>query len=202
MNLNEYIEQSKFKPLTEKELKKGKNKIKIFGTKVLMPWDEVYTRISAGMSLEHIAEIYGNGRQIALWAKEDDIDVDEDVSQFLDNSIVVGRQMNQIESKNPVVANTLRDMVSEYAPDIARDVALFSKAAVARASTLINDEECTSNDFKNVMSGMLNLTDMTSLTERHSTNAGNANLNIHVEGFEFQLDAPPEEPIIDAEVSE
>lgn len=197
----QYAKDHDLKPLTKKELFKGKDELNIYNTDTLMPWTEIYTRITAGVPLDTIAEIYGHIRKITLWAIEDGIDVDFEISEFVDNKIRIDRQMNQIEGKNAVVAETLKDVVSEYAPDIKRDLAIFSKAAVRRGTSLINDEDCSSADFKNVMAGMLTLTDMTSITERHSTNAGQANLTVHVEGFAFEKDEPKEQ-ITDVEVIE
>jgi len=192
-----HANKKEFKPLTEKELRKGKDSIKIYKSKKKMPWDKVYTRIKAGQPLDIIAQKYGNIRKIVLWAIEDGIDVDEELDSLVDDKIEVDRKMNMIEAVNPNISNTLKEMVAEYAPDLATEVAKFSKKAVKTAQRLISDKECTSNDFRNITAGMQTLTDMTSLTERHNKVGGNSVTQVNVTGFDFVQDNTP---VIEAEI--
>ena len=183
----DYINEHKFKELTELEIKAGKKDIKITGTKELMPWTEVYTRISAGMSMEHIALIYGHGRKISLWAEHDGIKLLPEVSDILDGEIIQRRKMNAVEVSNPEVAKTIKEMVNEYAPDTAKLVVELSRDLIKKGSTIINDDDCTSSDMLNVAKAVQTMTDTTQISERFSTNAGIAGgLSIHVEGFSFK----------------
>jgi len=195
--LEEYAKLNGFKPLTSKEVKE-KYKVKIYGTQDPLPWTEVYTRLSAGMSIDDVVHIYGQARKITLFALKDGIDINPVLSQTLDDEILQRRKMNEIEKSNPEVARTMKEMVNEYAPDVARDVIMLSKKLVQRATDIIDDKDdaCTTNDLKNIAAAVQTMTDTIELTQRHGAgvqvNAG----NIQVEGFSFVLDAPP----VDAEI--
>jgi len=186
-----YAQEQGFEPLSEKERKKGKKKVKIYGTKEKMPWEKVYTNIEGGMSFDHIQEKYGNIRKIVLWAIEDGIDFNKDISDTIDEHIMHTRKMQTIESINPTVALTMKEMANEYAPDLGMKVSKLSISMVDKAQSLLNEEECTSNDLKNIATAIQTMTDTVELTQRHSTVGGNVITAIQVQGFDFVLDSKP-----------
>ena len=184
MTIDEYISDNNYKPLTDREIG-NKHKAKIRGTDDLIPWTEVYTRLSAGMSILDVIYIYGNGRKIALFAKMDGIEVNDVLSDTLDQEILQRRKMGEIEAKNPEVARTMKEMVNEYAPDVGRDVIMLSKKLVAKAVELVEEDECSSNDLNNIAKAVQTMTDTIEITQRHSAGAGLGNVNIAVQGFSF-----------------
>ena len=189
MTPNEYIKENKLPLLTEAELERGKDKLRISGTEELIPWIEVYARITAGMKMTDIAEIYGQGRKIALFAIEDGITYDKVAMDFLDNEIKQRKQMAALEDSNPIVAKTMKEMANEYAPDVMKSIAELSSSTVKRSQELI--EDATTNDMKNIWDTMQKMTDTLEITERHSTSAGHGNISIAVQGFQFIEDTPP-----------
>ena len=203
MTPQEYIDKNKCKPLSPVELN-TKNKTKIYGTEELMPWDEVYTRIAAGMDMEDIVEIYGNGRKIALWAVHDNIGYLEPIAELVDSEIEQRRKMAALDHENPTVAMTIHEMANEYAPDVSKSVALFAKELVEKARDGMKGEDVTSNDLLNLAKAVQTTTDVLGLTQRHASAANQTTNHIAVSGFTFALDAPPEDelPAIDAEVAE
>lgn len=200
MTPKEYAALNNLKPLSKKELKRGKNKIKIYGTDKKMPWTEVYTRIQAGMKLEHIADIYGNIRQIVLWAIEDNIEPNAVISDIVDELIVANRKINEVEAVNPTAAMTMKEMVHEYAPDVAKNVVLLANSMVMKGQSKLNSDECTTNDMVNIAKAVQTMTDTVELTQRHSAGVNIANASVQVQGFEFVLDSPPEKSEIEQNV--
>ncbi len=198
----QYAKDNDLKPLTEKELKKGKKKVKIYGTKEKMPWNDVYTRIRVGMKFEHINEKYGNIRKIVLFAILDEVDFEEMLSDALDEKIVADRKFNNIEAVNPEAGGAMRDMVVEYAPDLKKKAINLVSSAIDRGQQIINSKDCTSNDLKNVLQAVQIGTDITDITQRHSTNIGNSNLSVQVDGFDFVLGVAPEKKVIDVDIVE
>ncbi len=198
----QYAKDNDLKPLTDKELKKGKKKVKIYGTDDKMPWNDVYTRIRVGMRFEHINERYGNIRKIVLFAIKDGVDFEEALSEALDEKIVADRKFNNIEAVNPEAGGAMRDMVVEYAPDLKKKAINLVSSAIDRGQKIINSDDCSSNDLKNVLQAVQVGTDITDITQRHSTNVGNANLSVQVDGFDFVLGVAPEKKAIDAEIIE
>ncbi len=199
MTIDEYISDNNYKPLTKREIA-NKHKAKIRGTDDLMPWTEVYTRLSAGMSILDVIYIYGNGRKIALFAKMDGIEVNDVLSDTLDQEILQRRKMGEIEAKNPEVARTMKEMVNEYAPDVGRDVIMLSKKLVAKATELVEEDECSSNDLNNIAKAVQTMTDTIEITQRHSAGVNINAGDMVVEGFSFVLDSPPEKDVIEAEI--
>ena len=198
MTPNEYVDELSLKPLTSVELERGKDKLRISGTEDLIPWTEVYARITAGMSMSDIAEIYGQGRKIALFAMEDGISYDAVAMDFLDNEIKQRKAMATLESTSPVVAKTMKEMANEYAPDVMKSISELSTATVKRAHDLI--EESTTNDMKNIWDTMQKMTDTLELTHRHASASSISIANAVTGGTEFvvEIDHPPEPT--DAEV--
>jgi len=199
----EYQEEKQFKPLTDAEIR-NQNKVKISGTKELINWTEIYARIMAGMSMEHIIEIYGQRRKLTLFSIRDGITKDDSISQLVDDEITQRRKMNKVESESPVMARTLKEVANEYAPDISRQVAILTQQMVTKGQDILNTDECSTNDMKNIAQAVQTMTDTVQISDRFSTNAGTGvGINIQVEGFEFVLDKPPVEPdMIEAELTE
>ncbi len=195
-----YALEQEFKPLKKKELKKGKEAITIYGTKDPMPWNEVYTRIRSGNTMEDIVHIYGHARKVTLFAIIDGIDVQKEYVDAVDSKIVADRTMNAIEVVDPVAASTMREMVVEYAPDLQRKAIMLVDSAITKGQSIINGEECTSNDLKNVLAAIQIGTDITDVTQRHSTVGGNSVTQIQIDGFSIVEDINPNE-VIDGEIT-
>ena len=194
----EYLDEMKPKPLTAAEIKRGKNSLCISGTDTLMPWEEIYTRVSAGMDMGHIAHIYGHGRKIALWAVHDKITTNDTMSKLLDDEITQRRKVDALTDVSPTAANTLMEMANEYAPDVSKKAVLLSQDVLKRASAIVNElnpkKAATSLDLVNIMKAQQMVTDSLGLTDRHASSVSHTQNNIMVSGFEFVLDAPPAQP--------
>lgn len=198
MNPQEYIEAKKIKKLSKKELQNGKDVVKISGTKIPMPWNEVYARIAMGVSMEDLDVKYGNIRKIALWAVHDNIEFNPFLSDIVDDEIMQRRKFKEVGLESPIVAKTMLEIVNEYAPDVGKEVAKLSYNLVKKAQTIVNDD-CTSKDLQNIASAVQTMTDTVEITKRHS-NASNVNVGVNTpNGFTFVLDEEPK-PVIDAEV--
>ena len=178
--------------LTEAELKFGKDRIKIWGTQELMPWVDVYARIAAGMDIKHIAQKYGHERMITLWAEQDGIEPIKDIIDLVDDEIIQRRKMLEVENKNPAIAMTLKEVVNEYAPDVAVELVKLTSSMIRKGQAILDDEDSTTNDMKNIAQAVQTMTDTVEISERFSTNAGTGNINISVPGFSFIEDLPPE----------
>jgi len=203
----QYIDEMNPKPLTSAELKRGKESLCISGTDNPMPWEEIYTRISAGMDMGHIALIYGHGRKIALWAVHDDITTNDTMSKLLDDEVTQRRKVDALTDVSPVAANTLMEMANEYAPDVSKQAVLLSLDVLKRASKIVNEQNpkkaATSLDLVNIMKAQQMVTDSLGMTDRHASSVSNTQNNIQVEGFTFSLDTPPDQPeLIEAVVTD
>ena len=207
MTPQEYVDFHDHQPLTANEKNIGKTRLNIFNTDTPMPWDEVYTRIAAGMSMEHVAHIYGQGRKIALWAIKDNITPNETMTALLDDEIEQRRKMQAVETTNPVAAHTLKEMANEYAPDAAKNIATFSNELVKVAKTKLKTDRITSLDLVNLAKAVQTASDILGHTQRHANAASLTHNEIAVSGFTFQLDERPPLPekttdtVIDAEVT-
>ncbi len=188
------------KHLTDKELKTGKGKVRISGTKKPMPWSDIYNRIRMGMSIKHLAEKYGHERLITLWAEQDGIEKIDGLSDLFDSEVVQRRKMAVIETQSPETAKTLKEMVNEYAPDVGRELVKLTASMIQKGQNILNDEDSTTNDMKNIAQAVQTMTDTVEISERFSTNATQGTVNISVPGFEFVLDKPPE--AIEAEITD
>ena len=195
-----YAQEQEFKPLKKKELKKGKEALTIYGTNDPMPWNEVYTRIRSGNTMEDIVYIYGHARKVTLFAIIDGIDVQKEYVDAVDSKIVADRTMNAIEVVDPVAASTMREMVVEYAPDLQRKAIMLVDSAITKGQSIINGEDCTSNDLKNVLAAIQIGTDITDVTQRHSSVGGNSVTQIQIDGFSIVEDINPNE-VIDGEIT-
>lgn len=190
MTPQEYVDFNDFKSLTNKELKKGKNSLRIYNTDEPMPWTEVYTYIAAGRSMLDIAEKYGHGRKIALWAIHDNIQYIPAINDAFIGEIEQRKKMDAISQTNPVVAKTMLEMVNEYAPNVGRDVALLSADIVKRAKAIINNDDCSSSDLLNIANAIQKTTDTVELTQRFSSGISIGHATITPAGFDFVLDVP------------
>ena len=196
----QYLDEMKPKALTQAEIKRGKSTLRISGTDTLMPWEEIYTRISAGMDMGQIAHIYGHGRKIALWAVHDKVTTNDTMSKLLDDEIIQRRKVDALTEVSPTAANTLMEMANEFAPDVAKKAVMLSQDVLKRASIIVNETKAgamaSSLDLVNIMKAQQMVTDSLKLTDRHASAVSNTQNNIMVEGFTFSLDSRP----IDAEV--
>ena len=195
MTPEQYINEHSLNPLSDTEIKRGKQSIKIRGTDEYINWTEVYTRISAGMSMNDIADIYGNGRKIALFAQLEGVTVNDTLSKTLDGEIVQRRKMDSLTASDPDVGRTMREMANEYAPDVAKKIALVSVKLIDKAEEIIDEQDPTTSDLLNISRAIQTMSDTIELTQRHasSTNIGNA--QISVQGFDFVIDTPKDDVI-------
>ncbi len=192
MTPSKFAEDNDFSPLSAVELKRGKHKIKIPGTDDLMPWEEVYTRIGAGMSMEHIVHIYGNARKVTLWAIQDGIDTNQVISDLLDSEIEQRHKMKAIQDQSPTAAITIHEMANEYAPDAVKNIALFSDKLIREATTALDNKRKTSLDMINLAKAVQTASDILGHTQRHANANSLTHNEIKVEGFTIALDKPPE----------
>lgn len=201
MTPEEYIEFNDCKELTKKELKKGKHSLKIYGTDDSMPWTEVYTQISIGISMVDIAEKYGHGRKIALFAIKDNIQFIPAVAEAFEGEIDQRKKMQVIGETNAKVYETIMEAANEHAPDLATNVAKFSDNLIQKATTLINKDDCSSSDILNCAKAVQTVTDVTGHTQRHSAGVSIGSVNQAPTGFDWVEDVAPEN-VTEAEVIE
>ena len=195
----QYIDEMKPKPLTAAEIKRGKASLCISGTDDPMPWEEIYTRIAAGMDMGQVAHVYGHGRKIALWAVHDGITTNDTMSKLLDDEITQRRKVDALTDVSPVASNTLMEMANEFAPDVCKQAVILSQDVLKRASIIVNEKNpkkaATSLDLVNIMKAQQMVTDSLGMTDRHASTVQNTNNNIMVEGFTFSLDAGPQDQL-------
>jgi len=189
------------KPLTEAEIKRGKDSLCISNTDTLMPWEEIYTRIAAGMDMGHIALIYGHGRKIALWAVHDSINEVEAVATLLDDEIVQRRKMAAVSEESPKAAATIQEMANEYAPDVTKDIVVFAQKVIKAAIDDIDRKKRTTLDLVNLTKAVQTPSDTLRTTDMHASQASQAGATVLTGGWTFTLDAPPDQlEIIETEV--
>ena len=200
MTPEQYINEHNLNPLTDNEIKRGKQTLKIRGTDEYVNWTEVYTRISAGMAMSDIAEIYGNGRKIALFAQLDGVTINDTLSKTLDNEIVQRRAMDSLATSDPIIVRTMKEMANEYAPDAARKISLLSIKLIDKAEEIIDEQDPTTNDLLNISRAIQTMSDTIELTQRHASGA-TTNLNMQIDGFSIIEDIkPPDTDVIDVDV--
>ena len=191
MTIDEYIEHNKLKPLSEKEKQKGKSNLCIFGTKEPMPWQTIFTRLQAGQSMLDIAKMYGHGRKIALWAKEEGVQIEPTLNQIVGEEIEHRKRMTAVANFDQNTATTIMEMVNEIAPDFTQKVAMFSSEVVDVAREKLTEKFLEASDLEALTRAVQRATDITGHTQRHASQTNIANANIQVQGFEFVLDTPP-----------
>jgi len=70
---------------------------------------------------------------------------------------------------------------------------------VQRATAMINTEYATTSDLINAAKAVQTVTDTLEVTQRHSAGVQIGNAQVQVQGFEFVLDEPPVEDVIEVE---
>ncbi len=191
LTIKEYIKKKKFKPLSKKELKKGKEEINISNTDDPMPWDRIYADISIGKPIEHIIEEYGHARKICLWAEHDEIDVNPALTKLVNEEAEHRSKMNKIAEIAPNIAVSIEEAVNAYAPNLAQEVAALSKSLIKRGQKLVQDADSTGNELLAIAKMMQTVTDTTGHTQRHASAVSINNNSISVEGFDFVEDKAP-----------
>ena len=196
----QYIQIHDCKPLTPNELNYGKNKLRISNTDEFLPWEEIYTRIAAGMDMENIAEIYGQGRKIALWAIRDQIKFIPEVASLVDDEITQRRKMAAISEESPQAASTIQEMANEYAPDVAKDIVIFAQKLIKEATDDLTRPKRTTLDLVNLSKAVQTASDTLGTTQRHASQASGPQATVLTGGWTFTLDTPPDQlEIIDTE---
>ena len=194
MTVEEYIVSKKLKPLTPKEKEQGKNSLKIYGTSDPIPWSTVFTRLASGQPMEQIAQQYGHGRKIALWAQVEGIEVVPFLEETVEKEIEHRERMDKLTNASPVITTLLMERVNEVAPDFQTKVAQFASKVVDKSITMLDQKFLESSDIVNLTKAVQTSTDTVGVTQRHAA-AGNTNHNnFQIEGFEIVLDdtAPPQ----------
>jgi len=186
----QYVQIHDCKPLTVNELNYGKTKLRISNSDELIPWEEVYTRIAAGMDMEHIAEIYGQGRKIALWAIKDSIALIPEVSSLVDDEITQRRRMAAVSDESQTAASTIQEMANEYAPDVAKDIVVFAQKAIQAAIRDIDRPKRTTLDLVNLTKAVQTASDTIGTTQRHASQAQGVQATVLTGGWTFTLDTP------------
>ena len=194
MTPEEYITTHDCKPLTPNELNYGKTKLRISNADELLPWEEIYTRIAAGMDMEHIAESYGQGRKIALWAIKDNIKLIPEVSSLVDDEITQRRKMAALNEESSIAASTIQEMVNEYAPDIAKDIVTFTQRVIKAAIKDIDKPKRSTLDLLNLTKAVQTASDTAGTTQRHASAASTlGNGAALTGGWTFTLDSPSDQ---------
>jgi len=196
----EYSIKMGYKPLTKKELKKGKN-INVYNTKTPMPWEKIYAHIRLGLPYEHLHDMYGKLRKIILFAVRDGVKYEETANKLMSDEYEQRIALKSAATVDPVLVQTMQEAVNAYAPDVRRDVTIFGQALITRAIKMVNDEDTRSSDISNLANAVQTVTDTLSVTERHASAANHTTNNIAVEGFDFSQMSLPSKAI-DAEVVE
>ena len=207
MNLDEYIEDKGFKPLTDKEIERGKANLKVYGTQQDMPWSTIFTRIAAGQPIEELAHSYGHGRKIALFAKLEGVTVEPILEDTIKQAVDHRATMNAIAEQSPEVAATMMEMMNEIAPTFQQKVAVFLDKAVDVATEKLESKFIEASDIDVLVRAVQRATDTTGHTERFSTSNNGASLSVQVTGYDVVLDYQPpnhQEVInaIDAEIAD
>ena len=198
MTPNEYYEHHKLKPLTSKEVKKGKRTLSISGTDDPIPWDEVYDRLAIGEPVENIAKEYGHVRKIVLFAIRDKVELNPILQQAVVDMVNNRETMREIEKVSPSTALTIHETANKYSPTLCQKIVTLSETSIIAMQKLVNNGECTTNDFKNISAATLTFSDIVGLTQRHAS-AANIKVDGHVDGFSIVADLPPIEAEIDEE---
>ena len=200
---SEFASTNNFKPLSDKELEKGKYKVKIAGTKDPIPWDEVYSQIRIGIPYEDIQHEFGEIRKIIMFAIEDNIEYIPAVGQLLDDDVALAEKKTSLAMVDPTLVKTLEESVNRYAPNLKKNVAVVLDLAVNKSAEILKADYSTSNDVVNITKALQTVTDIAGLTHRH---AAAANINVSNQmlgGSEFivEINTPPED-IIEVEPNE
>ena len=210
MTLDEYTKN--LKPLTEKELSKGKANLKIYGTQEPMPWTTIFARIESGQDIEEIGKQYGHARKIALFAKMHNVAVNEKKRLFVKKEVEQRETIQEIANTEGVeAAKTLLQRVNEVAPDYERSLAIFANKTVLKAIDKLDDNYLEASDMLSMAKAVQTASDTVGVTQRHASASNIHAGEIKVQGFTVHLDTPPTLPpllskddcdVIDAELLE
>ena len=194
MNLESYIKEKKYKPLTDKELAKGKEALRIYGTQTPMPWATIFTRIESGQDIEEIGKQYGHARKIALYAQLAGVTTDPALQTFVETEAAQREQIQEIANTHGVdKAATLLQRVNEIAPDFQTDLATFASKMVKKAIGKLDDRFLEASDMLSMAKAVQTTTDVVGVTQRHASASVINTGDIKVSGFDFVLDMPPVE---------
>jgi len=190
-NLSDFIAESKYKPLSDKELSKGKSYLKIYGTQDSVPWSTVYQRLASGQPILEVIKQYGHGRKIALWAQQDGVSIDTDTQSALQKGVEARQAIQHIANTDPDTAKTLLQRMNELTPDFQSNVAIFADKIVKKAIDKLDDKYLEPADMEKLANTVQKTTDIIGVTQRHSAGVNINNNEIQVQGFEFVLDGGP-----------
>jgi len=190
---SEFASINEFKPLSDKEVKRGKYKVKIAGTKEPIPWDVVYSQIRSGYPYEDIQHEFGEIRKIIMFAIEDSIEYLPLAGELLDEEVGIAEKKTALAAVDLTLVKTIEEGVSRYAPDLIKNVSIFGAQLVQRATHMINTDYATTSDLLNASKAVQTVTDTLEVTQRHSAGVQIGNAQVAVQGFEFVLDSPPED---------
>ena len=186
MNLNDYIKDKGWKPLTPAELSKGKSHLRIYGTQNPMPWATIFARIESGQPLDEIGKQYGHARKIALFALLNNVEVNPDYQKVIEDEVASRKQIQQIaNTQDPEVALTLLQRVNEVAPDTERDIALLGSKFIKAISDKLDDKYIEASDIKSLADAYQKTTDTIGVTQRHSSAVNINTGDNHIAGFTF-----------------
>ena len=190
-NIDLFIELKGFKPLSEKELHRGKS-LKIYGTQNDMPWNTIYNRMASGQPLSEIGKQYGHLRKLVLWAKMDGVTLDQQTQDIIKREQTIRKEIIEVANDDPEKAKTLLDRVNEVSPDFQQNVALFADKLLIKATEKLNDKFLEPQDFTHLATAVQKVTDTVGITQRHSggININNNSLAIP-EGFGLIAATPP-----------
>ena len=188
MTPNEYIIDHKVKPLTQKEIKKGKSSLRISNTDDPMPWDEIYDRLRLGEPVENVAKEYGHVRKIALFAVRDKVEINPVLQKAVTDLITSRETMREIELADPITAMTIQETANRYSPTLAQKIVKLGESSMMDMQKIIDNGECTTNDHKNISASALTWGDIIGLTQRHASAAQLNVLKPAVDAFEFVED--------------
>ena len=189
--LDEYIKAKGWKPLTDKEITKGKNDLRIYGTQTPMPWNTIFTRIASGQDFDEIGKQYGHARKIFLFAQLAGVKPDPVVQELVEEEVAHRKRLVAVANEtSDEIAQTILQRANELFPDFQTNVAQFADKLIHKASAKLDDPYIESSDFLNLAKAVQTVTDTTGHTQRHASAASITTNNIKVDGFEFVLDAP------------
>ena len=200
--LSEFIKEQGYKPLTDKELSKGKSYLKIYGTQESVPWSTVYQRLASGQPIIEVIKQYGHGRKIALWAQQDNVTLDGPSVDAINKGVEARNALQQVANTDPDTAKTLLQRMNELTPDFQGNVAIFADKVVRKAIAKLDDKYLEPADMEKLTNAVQKSTDIIGVTQRHSSGVSINNTSVKVEGFDFVLDSGPAQPQPEQQVTD
>ena len=190
--LDLFIQLKGFKPLSDKELSKGKAHLRIYGTQDPMPWNTIYTRMASGQPLAEIGKQYGHIRKLILWAKIDNVKLDQHLNNIINTESAVRDAVIEVANDDPEAAMTLLQRMNEVNPDFQTKVANVAHKIIEKISVKLDDKYLEAQDLSHLANSLQKVTDTVGETQRHSSgiNINNNSLNIP-EGFGLIPAIPP-----------